>query len=48
LDHDHLTGKLRDFIHRDCNLAIGLLEDDPNLYRLAEEYLEKHGDHNGI
>lgn len=42
LDHDHETNKLRDFIHRDCNLAIGLLEDDPNLCRLAAEYLEKH------
>jgi hypothetical protein len=44
LDHDHRTNKLRDFIHRDCNLAIGLLEDDPNLCRLAAEYLEKHGE----
>lgn len=46
LDHNHRTNKLRDFIHRDCNLAIGLLEDDPNLCRLAAEYLEKHGDQN--
>lgn len=42
LDHNHRTNKLRDFIHRDCNLAIGLLEDDPNLCRLAAGYLEKH------
>lgn len=46
LDHDHRTNKLRDFIHRDCNLAIGLLEDDPKLCRLAAEYLERHGEHN--
>jgi hypothetical protein len=46
LDHDHATNKLRDFIHRDCNLAIGLLEDDPKLCRLAAEYLDRHGDHN--
>lgn len=42
LDHDHSTNKLRDFIHRNCNLAIGLLEDDPNLCRLAAEYIEKY------
>lgn len=46
LDHDHSTNKLRDFIHRNCNLAIGLLEDDPKLCHLAAEYLEKHGDQN--
>jgi hypothetical protein len=46
LDHNHRTNKLRDFIHRDCNLAIGLLEDDPKLCRLAAEYLERHGEHN--
>jgi Recombination endonuclease VII len=44
LDHNHLTNELRDFIHRDCNLAIGLLEDDPKLCRLAAEYLERHGE----
>lgn len=42
LDHDHLTGKLREFLHPRCNMAIGLLEDDPKLCRLAAEYLEKH------
>jgi Recombination endonuclease VII len=44
LDHNHRTGKLRDFLHRDCNLAIGLFEDNPKFCRLAAEYLERHGD----
>lgn len=44
LDHNHKTKKLREFVHRDCNLAIGLLEDDPHLCRLAAEYLERHGE----
>jgi Recombination endonuclease VII len=42
LDHNHADGKLRDFIHSNCNVAIGLLKDDPKLCRLAAEYLEHH------
>ena len=42
LDHNHDTGKLRDFVHRECNMALGLFKDDPNICRLAAEYLEKH------
>jgi len=42
LDHNHSTQKLRGFIHNSCNRALGLLEDDPKLCRLAAEYLEKY------
>lgn len=42
LDHNHSTNKLRDFIHSNCNVAIGLLRDSPDLCRLAMKYLEKH------
>lgn len=42
LDHNHATGAHREFIHRKCNTAIGLLGDDPVKLRLAAEYLEKH------
>jgi hypothetical protein len=42
LDHDHGSGKLRDFVHRSCNLGIGYFYDDPDLLRLAAEYLERH------
>lgn len=42
-DHDHQTNKLRKFIHRRCNLAIGHLKDDPELCRMAAKYLEGHG-----
>ena len=42
LDHSHSTGELRKFIHRRCNAAIGYLNDDPYMCRLAAEYLEKH------
>ena len=43
LDHDHDTLQLRDFLHRSCNMALGLLKDDPKVCRLAAEYLERHG-----
>jgi Recombination endonuclease VII len=41
LDHNHMTKKLRKFIHNKCNLGIGCFNDDPNLLRSAAEYLEK-------
>lgn len=42
LDHDHETMEIREFLHRSCNMAIGLLKDDPSMCRLAAEYLERH------
>ena len=42
LDHDHNTGQLRAFIHRNCNAALGLLSEDPQKFRQAAEYLEKY------
>ncbi len=41
VDHDHGTGKFRGLIHQNCNLALGYMEDDPELCRLAALYLEK-------
>ena len=45
LDHDHETMQIREFLHRSCNMALGLLKDDPTICRLAAEYLERHGKH---
>jgi hypothetical protein len=42
LDHNHETGQLREFLHIECNMALGLLKDDPKICRLAAEYLEKY------
>lgn len=39
LDHHHLTGKLRGLICQDCNLAVGLLKDDPKLVKSLLYYL---------
>lgn len=42
LDHGHEERKIREFTHRRCNAAIGLLKEDPVTCRLAAEYIEKH------
>lgn len=39
-DHDHVTGKPRGILCRNCNLAIGNLFDSPTLLRKAAQYLE--------
>lgn len=41
-DHNHVTGELRKFLHRRCNLAIGHLLESPAICHLAAEYLEHH------
>jgi len=40
IDHNHLTGKVRGILCRKCNLAIGLLRDNPEYLRNAIKYLE--------
>lgn len=42
LDHNHDTAQLRDFIHRQCNAALGLFKDSIEICKLAAEYLERH------
>jgi hypothetical protein len=39
LDHCHETGKLRGFTCKRCNVAMGLLNDDPELCRKAAAWL---------
>ena len=41
-DHDHVTGKWRDFLCGSCNNGLGLLQDDPVLLRAAAAYIERH------
>lgn len=39
LDHDHATNRIRGAVHKQCNTAIGLLGDDPDLLQRAADYL---------
>lgn len=39
VDHDHSTQAVRGILHRRCNLAIGLFDDDTNRLLMAVKYL---------
>lgn len=40
VDHDHKTGKIRGLLCVPCNLALGHLQDSPELMRKAAAYVE--------
>jgi hypothetical protein len=42
VDHNHATGKVRALVCGHCNVALGLLDEDPTRLRAAAEYVEKH------
>lgn len=42
VDHDHETGVIRALLCQDCNTAIGLLKDDPQLMEEAAHYVRRH------
>ena len=39
LDHDHKTGKIRGLLCYGCNLALGLMKDDPSILAAGIKYL---------
>ena len=39
IDHDHSSGWVRGLLCRDCNFAIGLLNEDIDRFQSAAEYL---------
>lgn len=41
LDHDHKSKRLRGLLCRDCNIALGLLQDSATFARNAAKYLTK-------
>lgn len=42
LDHDHATGKIRNFICTRCNLVLGLVGDSTDLLSNLTDYLNSH------
>lgn len=42
VDHDHNTGKVRKLLCHNCNRALGLFKDNPELMRKAASYVEEH------
>ncbi len=42
IDHDHETGKARDWLCDSCNTGLGRFKDKIELLEIAIEYLKKH------
>jgi hypothetical protein len=42
IDHCHATGKVRGLLCQKCNQAIGLLQENENLFLKASQYIKKH------
>jgi len=42
VDHNHLTGKVRELLCRACNSGLGQFRDNSELLRKAANYLDKH------
>lgn len=40
-DHDHETGEFRGWLCRQCNMALGLLKDDPLRLEALARYLRR-------
>ncbi len=41
-DHSHATGRIRELLCHQCNIALGVMRDDPALLEKAAAYLRKH------
>jgi hypothetical protein len=41
IDHCHRTNRVRGLLCKNCNTALGMLKDSPQLLRAAADYLEK-------
>lgn len=40
VDHDHETGRVRGLLCSNCNVALGMLKDDPAVLRRMADYLD--------
>jgi hypothetical protein len=39
VDHNHITGKIRGLLCANCNGAIGMLQEDPDIIEKAKQYI---------
>ena len=46
VDHDHVTGLVRELLCKDCNIVLGLVDDSPKHLQRLTEYVLKHSQHN--
>lgn len=44
VDHDHVTGRVRALLCGRCNTIVGKAHENPDLLRLAADYLESYGE----
>ena len=42
VDHDHVTGKVRDLLCFDCNIVLGIIKDSPEHLGRMITYILKH------
>lgn len=42
VDHCHVSGKVRKLLCHNCNRALGLMKDNPEILRKAADYIEVH------
>jgi hypothetical protein len=44
VDHDHVTGAVRQLLCFNCNGGLGQFRDDPRVLREVARYIERHGE----
>ena len=44
VDHDHITGAVRQLLCKDCNIVLGLVEDSPEHLQRLIDYIIRHTD----
>lgn len=44
VDHNHITGKVRGLLCHRCNVALGFVQENPDLIKRMISYLERKGD----
>lgn len=42
IDHDHETGLIRGILCHDCNMALGMAQDNPLILRAIADYIENY------